>query len=81
MINVDWSFRNYKYKEWTGKTSEERDLSEMVSEIGKDYMDLIRYGEVVPWSWIPPEPIPELAEGDYKSSRKRVERPVGSDGV
>lgn len=80
--NVDWSFRNYKYLEWKGKTGEDKDLRINVAEYGKDYCDLARYMCVVPFAWYPLPRYEESGEGDYVSfDRYMSGRPEGADGI
>lgn len=51
--NVDYSFRNLGWKELTPKQQEIKELSTDVKEIGKDFNDVIRYGVIVPWPYVP----------------------------
>ena len=91
--NVDWCFRNYKYKEHQGKDADEKGLSEIVSEVGKDFVDLIRYACVTPIDWWPIEKSQYAEREDYGYAEEAhqefydeadgfmVDRPDGSAGV
>jgi len=89
--NMDWGFRNYKYKDWKGKAAEDRDLSENVSEIGKDFPDLARYAAVYPIEWWPPDMTHGSMNDDYQYGKDEMGmygnqedlniRPEGSDGL
>ena len=86
--NTDWSFRNYSYDEWEGKTQEKRTLKEGVKELGKDFVDLVRYAAMVRFEWQPHTLDRRESEGtDYEELkvddwRKSVkERPPGAAGV
>lgn len=90
--NVDWSFRTYKYEEWKGVTADRRDLSEIVSEKGKDFCDLIRYACVMPFKWWPLDTSTESMKDDYEYGKDEVaisggeedpdaQRPDGAAGV
>lgn len=74
-VNTDWSFRHYCYDDWTGKASEKRDLSFKVKEIGKDFVDLVRYAAVVPCTWRPPDRICSFDESDYGYYESIHDRP------
>jgi len=83
--NTDWSFRNYSYDDWEGKTAEKKGLKEAVKEIGKDFVDLVRYASVVPFTWVDHKLDRMEVEGtDYeekKRSRIDANRPAGVLGV
>lgn len=76
-FNVDYSLRNYSYKELTGKQEENRELSEDLKELGKDFADLLRYAAVVPFKYRPPEGVDISGDGyeviDYTGKHSRSE--------
>lgn len=85
-VSLNWAMRNYKYIEWQGKTADRRDLSEVVSEKGKDPCDCLRYALITPIKWRPPEYTPAETQGDYGyheqvSGTNEPDRPKGAAGV
>ena len=64
-VNTDWSFRHYCFDDWSGKAAETRDLSPKVKEVGKDFVDLVRYAAVVPCTWRPPSQDRSRSYWDY----------------
>lgn len=90
--NMDLAMRRYQWKDETQKREEIHGISEDVEERFKDFIDLLRYALVVPWSYTPPPKFKFSIEGvdygeekpreDWRRTIKRVaaERPSGPDG-
>lgn len=51
--NIDYAFRNYRWKDQPPDQVEWKGLSEKVEEKVKDPIDVVRYGNIVPWTWKP----------------------------
>ena len=94
-FNVDYAFRHYSYDDYSAKEEERHGLKEgrktgaqqHVKQYAKDFVDLIRYDAMVPFTWQRYQAQEEGWE-DYgdkpkskRSWRQRVGRPEGSEGV
>jgi len=84
--NTDLNFRRYAYLEFTGKSAEGKDISIKVKDQFKHYVDLVRYGVVVPIEWWPIEqPTARMREdyeyGDTSIYDKTAARPEGARGI
>ena len=90
--NVDYGFRHYSYDELTPKMAEKKEISQVVREIGKDFMDLVRYDAMTPFTYDelmihrdPYEPTDYeevFEETDWREKFKPVPpRPAGAKGV
>ena len=89
--NIDWCFRHYSYDELTAKQAEKKELAVAVREIGKDFIDCVRYSAMIPMTYEELNPVFDPYEkgrdygevtrttsGDW---RGRIKRPEGSAGV
>ena len=95
IFNLDYSFRNYSWDTLTPAQQEKKELSIKVRELGKDFIDCLRYSMMIPLTFeeMNPQRDPYEGEdyGDWKESpelktrmnwRDRlVERPKGASGA
>lgn len=47
---IDWALRHYSYEDLTPTMEERKEVTVKVKEIGKDFMDLLRYDAMIPIS-------------------------------
>lgn len=90
---LDYGFRHYSWEDLTTKQAEKKEISLKVKEIGKDFMDLLRYDAMVPVTvdeWERQyDPYEDVDYGeritDYpdidRSWRTKVQRPDGARGA
>ena len=86
---IDYGFRHYSFDDLTAKQAEKKEISINVKEIGKDFMDLLRYDSQVPVSldeWpVKYDPYEdqdyEERRTDYHIDRSWVRRPKGAAGA
>lgn len=94
-FNVDYAFRHYSYDDYSAKEEERHGLKEgrktgaqqHVKQYAKDFVDLIRYDAMVPFTW-QKYATTEESWDDYgdkpkskRSWRQKVSRPEGAEGV
>ena len=66
--NLDYAFRNHRYKDQPQDQKEAHGLWDKLEQKHKDPIDVIRYPLLVPWTWKPPvgRTVDYQSAGDYK---------------
>jgi hypothetical protein len=72
---IDYGFRHYSWEDLTAKQAEKKEVALKVKEIGKDFMDLLRYDAMVPITmdeWI--AEYDPYEDRDYEERRSDYDR-------